>query len=77
MTSQLTQAPGDLSRVRVIPITKPGSNAFTFALARTDEEVTSVQEKALALGLRPGHAKKIEPNPEVNRLLDFIRRNHR
>gem|GEM_PF-5853255 len=62
--------------LRVIPVVKPGSTAFTFALARDDEAETAARQKAAANELIAGPAKEVEPDPAMWSLLDYIKRHH-
>jgi hypothetical protein len=62
--------------LRVIPVVKPGSTAFTFALARDDEAETVARQKAAANGLIAGPAKEVEPDPGLWSLLGYIKRHH-
>lgn len=63
--------------LRVIPVIKPGTTVFTFALARDDDAETAARQKAAANGLIAGPAKEIEPDPAMWSLLDSIKRHHR
>ena len=42
-----------------MPVTKPGTTAFIFALARDDDAETAARQKAAANGLIAGPAKEI------------------
>ena len=62
--------------LRVIPIVKPGSTAFTFALARTDADEAAARQRAAAEGLVAGAAKEIEPDPTIWSAIESIKRHH-
>jgi hypothetical protein len=66
----------DSNVLRVIPVIKPGSTAFTFALARNDDDETAARQKAAANGLIAGVAKELEPDPTIWGLIDSIKRHH-
>jgi hypothetical protein len=62
--------------LRVIPVIKPGSTAFTFALARNDDDETAARQKAAADRLVAGAAKEVEPDPTIWGLIDSIKCHH-
>jgi hypothetical protein len=63
--------------LRVIPITKPGVNGCSFAMAATDAVEAEVRANAAVRGCLAGPAMPVGSNPEFWPLLDSIKRNHR
>ena len=60
--------------LKIIPISKPGTAGFSYALARTDANEAAVHEGAAAQGLLAGKAMPIRPDGQFWTFIDIIKR---
>jgi hypothetical protein len=59
--------------LKIIPISKPGTVGFSYALARTDADEAAVRKNAAGQGLLVGKAMPIKPDGQFWKFVDIIK----